>query len=381
MADTSGDARKPEPVACSSRRGGAGWAVAKALGLALVSAWLLSGSELTAQRSAPDPTGYDVMRVETEFKLNVPEDRLDDVWEFLTARYASPSEFLLRLDPSLVTRESVEYFVDRYFDSDDLVLLELGGGIRHRTRYTPGDTTNSKHERELLQVKLPLDGEEATHRSEVKFPIAHYSTIRTPLDTHPLIGLVDRSWRNDLMDRVMEAGIEPTGLRMKVRLEQTRRRVYVSRRGEDIATMTLDTVTSRKWWRRVVYHVLEIEINEVTYTLADPETRKELTHIQEALKADIQSAFPELVLDPLPKYQRTYAAQDAEFLLFPMALKYGVPMEALALVMAVFVGILGMVGLRKAEPTGPGGIRRTAVRGTPARDRIGPGARISRKVP
>src|SRR5688572_1093434 len=112
-------------------------------------------------------------RIENECMLVVPDAQEEAVWAYLQRRYgAGQGSILPELGPAFAATFSDEGFVDRYFDTDDLAVLALQGGVRHRTRRNLGDASKDrKHGRQLVQLKLPRPGDKDVNRSEIKFDV------------------------------------------------------------------------------------------------------------------------------------------------------------------------------------------------------------------
>jgi hypothetical protein len=273
----------------------------------------------------------DGVRIEHEHTLDVPSGKVVALWAFLTETYDPVRPAVRRFGDEFTTAVSDERFIDRYFDTHDLELIRTGSGIRHRTRFIPGDTVNRKHDRQLVQFKSLRPGESALTRTEVRFRVRESlgGRPRYGYDGHPLVGLIRRSEREFFLALVAEAGLDPDRLHRKLEIRQRRQRIYIHRGAEEYATITLDEVRSRLWWKTVAFHVVEIEANEQTYTRADEETRAFIKGITADLTAEILAAFPTLEPDPTPKYQRVYARFGDEWRLLPLALRYGAPAEVL----------------------------------------------------
>lgn len=115
--------------------------------------------------------GFDVERIESEDKLEIPADRAEELSSYLK-EYADDPSLLTRIDPSLSSTWSVEWFVDRYFDTPQLDLLAHGHGIRHRARVNLMNQEDRKSGRQLMQIKLSHGNpDEPLNRTEIKFKI------------------------------------------------------------------------------------------------------------------------------------------------------------------------------------------------------------------
>lgn len=301
---------------------------------------------------AAGASSEDAVRIEAEYKLAVPDGEADAVWAYLQSRYSSDAEESLFEDVSgeFVTTFSTEEFLDTYYDTPELALLEQNGGIRHRRRYYPDNPDAEKHGRELIQVKLSFD-DEGVNRAEIKFPVKYYKSKKTPADFHPLLGIVDRDERPALVDRIASIGISVNDLRPTLTLSQTRRRVYISRDGSAFATITLDHVSVSKWWAKASFDELELELNEIGYTEGTAEERAFMESVNVRMKADLFERFPGLVQNQTPKYNKSFAAIDAQLLSFRSSLRFGMPVEGVALLfLTAGAGVLVLFLRRRRDP-------------------------------
>ncbi len=96
--------------------------------------------DITGKVCADESTGgYNVERVESEYKLAVPFEQADDVWNHLQNRYDPKSEnFILKDAPGDFTVTiSQEVFIDTYFDTAEFPLLRQESGVGHPPRDKP----------------------------------------------------------------------------------------------------------------------------------------------------------------------------------------------------------------------------------------------------
>ena len=312
-------------------------------------AWLLilwlSGTAL-----ADDPGG---LRIENEFKLSIPPEDLEDVREYLRARYGEVESGILReLGGDFSARISDEWFRDRYFDTEDLRLLEAQSGVRARLRQNSSiGRADPKHGRELLQLKLnrPSD-ENALNRSEIKFAVDRGGVPDGPLDQHPVLGLIDNDDRPLVIAALQrELRVDATDLRPLLTLTQRRWRVYVSRDGAPFATLTLDEVRSRWFLWSVDFVELEIELNEIAYTDASDEQRAVMQDLSQRLADDLREAFPAIVQDQTPKYNKAFLALSDVAPGFTALAPYRDLLDALSVLIVVPVTILVVAVARRVS--------------------------------
>lgn len=286
------------------------------------------------------------IRVENEFKLSVPDAQKDAVRDYLKVRYGTGSDSILpEFGDEFTARISDEGFVDHYFDTPDLDLIRMESGVRQRQRWNLVDPINDpKHGRQLLQVKLRrADDRNPLNRTEVKFDIDPPTHRMDSLDKHPLMGLVSRNDRPDLMTSLEMYGIDAASMRPTLTIEQRRWRVYVSRAGTAFATLTLDEVKSAWHAWKVAFVELEIELNEIAYTESSPQARTEMEAFTRRMTEDIRSAFPSIKQDQTPKYNKVFNRFSEKIPGFKILVIYG---ETLSTVL--FIG--GVLALSLAVP-------------------------------
>lgn len=261
----------------------------------------LFGSYLKADENAGD---YGALRIENEYKIAVPTELTETVWKYLAQRYQDPSP---TLGAEFQTSLSDEYFLDTYFDNDDFKMLKTQSGIRLRRRFIPGKPDHAKNERKLIQVKLQLSDGNDLNRGEMKYPVI--SNVELFLNEHfSPIGLIDKKKNRDAFaNQLSLLEIEPLSLKNILTLTQRRRRVYLSRNGKPFATMTLDEVATKKFYKSVTFTELELELNEIAYTEGTPGTRSTMEHINEGIKKELFSQFPALIQDQTPKYNKAFS--------------------------------------------------------------------------
>ena len=97
---------------------------------------------------------YDVLRIENEYKLTVPNELSDSVWKYLTSRYDNTNLYLKSIDSSFSCKTSEDLFIDQYFDDPAHQLWKNQNGIRYRTRFVLSDSTDRKNGKELVQIKI-----------------------------------------------------------------------------------------------------------------------------------------------------------------------------------------------------------------------------------
>lgn len=299
---------------------------------------------LGAPARAADPE----VRIENEFKLSVPGEQLEAVRAYLQERYAAGNGGGLgEFGSGFTATVSDERFEDHYFDTPGLDLLEKESGVRLRQRWSLTDPASEKHGRRLLQLKLRrLDDANTINRTEVKFEVDPPRRAKESTDRHLLLGLVDRDDRPALIESLADLGVDAHAMRPALTVDQRRWRVYVSRDGSPFATLTLDEVSSRWYAWRTSFVELEIELNEIAYTEASPVERDTMQQVSQQMVNDLRAAFPAIVQDQTPKYNKAFAALAKQVPAFESIVVYGEEVLALTiagttllLLAVVFLGI------------------------------------------
>jgi hypothetical protein len=293
-------------------------------------------STALAQTSEFSAEGSDVVRIENEAKLKVPEGITEDVWTWLQERYKAPT-WLNREGRAFTSTFGDELFIDRYFDTPDLTLLGTQSGVRHRSRLVMEGSAMRKDGRQLVQLKLTRHQASGMERSEIKYTVDPAAGV-DPETEKLVLSLVDRSDRAAITRRLAEIGIDPTVLRPILTIEQNRRRVYVSDQDGAFATVTLDMVSSDAWWQSLKFTEIELELNEIRYTEADEKTRLWMRSMQDVIQSDLIAKFPGIVQDQTPKYNKA-------FVQFESGMPLGLPVRSFIRWHLTSTGILSSASL------------------------------------
>lgn len=302
---------------------------------------------VTTLSAAADPEVAErasgAFRIESEFKLSVPDGMREPLREHLKRRYGPGEESLLReLGPGFSATLSDEAFLDRYFDTPGLAVLHAEGGVRHRSRRNLGDASKDrKHGRQLVQFKLRRPGDAVLNRTEIKFEVDPPRDRKSDLDRHPLLGLVDRDDQQAVLRTAAEHGFDALELRPTLAVEQRRWRVYVSRDGAPFSTLTLDEVESRLLLSKVEFVELEIELNEVAYTQATPAERVAMESVSRRMADDVLATFPSLRQDQTPKYNKVYDAFSTQLPQLDLLILHG---ESIVTALGLGLPLLLVVG-------------------------------------
>jgi hypothetical protein len=213
--------------------------------------------------------------------------------------------------------------------------------VRHRSRVVLTDSESRKNGRELMQIKINhIDGN-ALNRGEYKYPVKHYKPggNEEEYDNHAFLGLVKRKHRVRIIDRLKDNGIDALKLEPSILITQLRKRVYVFRDTSAFATLTLDIDSAFYLGDEAQFTEMEMELNEIAYTMADSTERQRMEAINDLLRKDLLTHFPAIHQDQTPKYNKAAA----RFGIDPKNGKYGkgrFPWR-MALVIAGLVTLLG----------------------------------------
>jgi len=244
-------------------------------------------------------------RIESEYKLAVPDSLIEDVALYLSDYFSG--DFLMINRDSLQLEKAVEIFKDSYFDTRSGKLLEQQIGLRHRRRYLNAELIN-----ELVQLKLP-DSEDGVQRQEIKFNVPTKINVLDEMSRKPLLKYVNPSDRDLLTFNLRKVAVSVDDLREIVKLTQIRDRIYFSDKKGSVATVTLDKVKHASFPFQG-FTELEIEINESRYTNANNIEKAYLENISEQLKLGITKEFPLLKIDQTPKYNKLMLLIQNDFL-------------------------------------------------------------------
>lgn len=253
-----------------------------------------------------DAGDFNTFRIENEYKLVVPAEKTEEVWNYLLNHLVSDKEFLKSLDPNLDSYWYNEYFEDTYFDTPEFQVFEKRGGIRYRIRENLDDPSQEKSGREVMQIKMSGIDNNSLNRGEIKFKVSHPAKIKRYDDSFPALGLVKRKQRDDFKQRLTELGINPYSLKEVLTIKQNRRSIYITRNGEQFISVRLDKDSSKKLW--VEWQIVEIEpeLNEIPYTEGSEADRKYMEDINQKIVDDIMQKFPDIKVDLTPKYCKAF---------------------------------------------------------------------------
>jgi len=241
-------------------------------------------------------------RLESEYKLYVPPSDVEDIWTYVQNSYGQ-QEFVIN-GQSLTGTQSVETFIDNYFDSDDRQLAVDEVSLRHRKRFTDGQLL-----KQLVQLKLPYSTDKVI-RNEIKFDVAKLKNGDKLYAGHPLLKLLNNSDKERMQYHLASYQLRIEQLRPELKFRQHRRRVYISDdAGESVATITLDQVTHFSI-PFLTFAELELELNEIKYTSANADERAYMEALNESMKTHLSEKFPDLKVDQRSKYNKMLILED-----------------------------------------------------------------------
>ena len=251
-----------------------------------------------------DLSAQSAERVESEYKLGVPNDEAEALWAYLQSE---PFLSKLRAEYDLKTKISIEDFVDVYYDDEKFSLFNQKVGLRYRSRYL-----NDTLIKQLIQLKTPLL-EDGVARTETKYELKKSKDKNDIYARHNLLRYIKKKDRSNLNYQLAKFDSESLKMMPAVKLRQTRSRIYITDSIASLATITLDEVTNLKFpFQR--YTEMELELNEVRYTASGEEGKKRMERFNEKLRNGLLESFPSLYQDQTPKYNKMKQMIDASWL-------------------------------------------------------------------
>jgi hypothetical protein len=280
------------------------------------------------------------IRIEYEIKLRLPLEQSDDVWDWLFVRYKDVT-WLNDEGYRFEAEFGDEDFTDTYFDTSDLIFLAKNNGVRHRMRTVHSGPASEKDGRQLIQIKLDRGDATGAARSEIKFNVSSGDDRKGTNDSHPLVGLVKRNEVGKFKTTFYTHNIDPYKLGPVLIINQNRRRIYLSDQHGAFATLTLDLVTTKSWGTNLKWAELELELNEIRYTEANPENRQKMERIIEKIQGEILKAFPVIVPNQTPKYNTAFTSIEKEsWLPLRQVIRWGMSADSYSILSIIFISIL-----------------------------------------
>ena len=239
-------------------------------------------------------------RIESEYKIAVPAEEVEEVWTYLQTAFGKNESQIL--PEGAQTSTSVEVFHDTYFDDVDKSLLSYKAGNRFRQRYINDSLVKS-----LIQLKVPTQDALGVAREEYKFSPEANRDITDRTGLHPFLKHIKQKDLSDIDLVLGQFGTSARKMTESIKLEQTRKRVYVNDDRGALMTFTLDEVSSF-YFPYTSFVELELELNEIRYTDAEVMEQKSLEEMNAKAKQALFDRFDNLVQDQTPKYNKMYNA-------------------------------------------------------------------------
>lgn len=251
------------------------------------------------------------VRVEDDFNLQYEVGQSEELVNYLKGKYVEDNSFAKSLGPNFTSSFGDEDFTDTYFDTPNLDLYKRKIGLRHRLRVNRLDSEDRKNGRELIQLKLSEDEkfedqDNSGSRNEIKFEVERAKSKRSADDRNPILGLIASSERDEFKSRMRELGIAADKLHPILTIQQRRRRVYLNRDGATFISFSMDDAKSSRWWARVEFSQMELELNELAYTEASKEEKARMQDIRKSMIDDLRKKFSYLQHDKSSKYNKTF---------------------------------------------------------------------------
>lgn len=235
-------------------------------------------------------------RLESEYKLAIPNDQVDEVWNYLQHTFGQAAVDLGGIQ--LHGKSATEIFIDRYFDVEDGRFSEAEISLRHRKRFVDGQLI-----KQLIQLKTP-HSEDKVIRKEIKFEADDNKQTTDAHARHAFLKHLKYADKERMAYHLSPYDVRPDELQAALKLKQKRQRIYLSdEAGESFATLTLDEVQHASFPFQT-FAELELELNEIRYTEADDQGRTEMEKVNSEIKNRLFGKFPMLKVDQRSKYRK-----------------------------------------------------------------------------
>lgn len=269
---------------------------------------LLENTFTFDQNSHTAGYGANASRIDSQITLSIPEERTEEVYEYLRTTYIDSAELMKQKFPELEIKGQnkidISEFTDEYYDSPNLDLDKSLNSARYRSRINTTNAADPKSGRELVQVKATPIGQ-FDLRTELKFKVetnvlSQENAIRD--DLAPLLKKVDKSQRGDFKKALQKIGINPYNLHHIFTIHQTRSRVYIDLNGKNFLSFSIDVGGARKLFTTGKFSSVDIGLVEDVYTPASEKERDVMWAIRDFMVADLKNKFPELKETTESKY-------------------------------------------------------------------------------
>jgi hypothetical protein len=240
---------------------------------------------------------YNQTLVESQQKYQVPAEIADALWRYIRQSYHTGA--LKKINPRFSAQAATETYVDEYYDDARYTLLRHQHGLRLRRAFI-----GKAIDRQFIQMKISKRPRQRHLRREIKFNLNDRPDKKGGDPDHPFLRLI-RGGDRPLLDSLL-AGLRVSSrdLRPVLTLYQNRQRLYLRDRGNDLAVISLDAVTTEDG--QTGFYELELALDEPAYTRANATQRQRLHHMIGLLQLDLARRFPVLRQDQTPKYNKLY---------------------------------------------------------------------------
>lgn len=251
-------------------------------------------------------------------ELLVPIDQADRVWNFLYNEYVLSRDQITKLDPLLTSSVSEEDFIDVYFDTPDLKLLEQQDSLRYRSRSNQVSASDFETEQEVIQLEINDLSNNPLDEDEIRFPVVTNpdNTIIGGKKRSFLMGIIKKSQWGNFEEQFNKLNIDPYSLNEIFTINDFEKIIDISRADQPFITIFFDHAISYLGKDKVEFFKIEPELNEIIYSQADPALRQYLEKLNAAIINNIKQKFPEIKTDLTPKYNKAFAQFEAEIPLF-----------------------------------------------------------------
>ncbi|MDD5422733.1 MAG: hypothetical protein PHT32_04855, partial [Candidatus Omnitrophica bacterium] len=225
-------------------------------------------------------------------------------------------------------------------DTTALTFYALKNGVRHRRRVNLSDPNDRKSGRELVQIKINNISDNVLARGELKFDVKQPAVIKDADDRHPLLGLIRRDERDDFKNKLKAFKADPYAMRPIVTVHDIRKRIYLEKDGKPFLSISLDRVDAGVMWVKARFIEIEPELNEITFTEADPAGKNYMQKIEKELIDDIEFHLPYVKSNLTPKYNKSVDRISEKLPFFKQVLGAGFGYSGVLFLALVCIGAL-----------------------------------------
>lgn len=263
------------------------------------------------------------VRMEPAGKFVVPENRTEEVWKFLCSYFGDNSEVLKSLGPGFTCHFSEQLFTDTYFDTPSLQIAAKKSGVRHRRCVDITKSNDVQIGRELMQVNATDLSYSELERSDAVFDIEYLTSIESPDDTHPMLGIIHRAQRTGFQDRLRSVGIDPGSMRPVFSISNLRRQVTIKRNDQPVLFIALDDSSTSALWARCHFYEIQTGIHHALLHQSEEPSLGYLQQVHAETLVALSTRFPSLQRDLEPKYCKALTALERRIPGYRFLIKLG----------------------------------------------------------